>query len=138
MAITMPKKGDRVSFSLVVSGINGDERTGLLVDAADIGYTTAILIDPGLNVKHNNLFPYFKNKVNGVEDPSVYNYIVLKLPNGSPEVIGVPWIQDSTFKFIEGVRRVVTIENWRQEWDAPMRTFYASLGAAINITEQSH
>lgn len=137
MAITLPKKGDIVRFQLVRNDLIGGERINSKVDSNTVGYSTAIRIDPELNVKHKNLFPFFQNKVNGIDDPSAYDYLILKdAVNGQLEAIGVPWIQDSTFVIIEGRRADITIETWREDWRGPTLAFFASLGASINLNVQ--
>lgn len=136
MAITLPTKGDIVTFQLVVNTVNGGERLDVTVDAVNIGYSTAIFVDPELNSKHANLYPYFKDKVQGVNDPTAYNYLVLKGRNGKLEAVGIPWILDSSFKLIQGRRATITIENWQEAWDGPMRTFFAGLNAAIVVTKE--
>lgn len=137
MAITLPSKGDIVSFQLVVTNINGGERLDVTVDAVKIGYSTAIFVDSQLNAKHANLYPYFKDKVKGVNDPAAYDYLVVKGRNGQLEAIGIPWILDSSFKIIEGRRCTITIENWQEGWDAPARTFFAGLGASIVMVKET-
>lgn len=136
MALTLPTKGDIVSFQLVVNDINGSGRVDVTVDAPKVGYNTAVLVDSQLNVKHANLFPYFSSKVQGNNNPEAYDYMILKGRNGQMEAIGIPWILDSSFKIIEGRRNIMTCENWREEWDGPTRTFFAGLGAAITMVKE--
>jgi len=138
MAFTLPSKGDYISFQFVHAGILGDERRQVPVDAVGVGYLTALKIDQELNVKHKNMFPYFASKVNGIDDPSAYNYIVYRNLNGQMEVVGIPWILDSSFLIIAGLRCAMVCDTWREIWDAPTKSFFASLGAAVtyNVTNK--
>ena len=128
MATPDPKKGDIVSFQLVINGVNGDERVDVKVDGL-INYQVARMIDPQLAVKHAALYPYFSTKVGNVDDPSKYDYMVVQGRNGQVEVIGIPWIQDATFRIIDGRTATVLIDNWREDFRAPLKTFMANLGA---------
>jgi len=132
--IQIPAKGNTVSFQLVRNDINGGSRELVKVDAADVGYSTAIRIEPELNVKHANLYPFFKDKVGNVDDPSLYNYLILQGRNGALEVVGIPWILDSTFRIVAAQRATWVCENYRPEWKGPSATFFASLGAAVVLT----
>lgn len=128
MAIS-PMLNDIVDFQLVVNGVVGDERIGCLVIAPSLTYQAARFMDPEIAVKHNTLFQYFQNKVGGVDDPNAYNYFAVMLPNGKSEVIGYPWVNDPTFKTIQGRTRTITVNNWEEKMDAPMKKFLRDLGA---------
>lgn len=132
MAIVKPVTGDIVSFQLVQNGIVGTERVDVKVDGV-IRYQTAKQIDPELNVKHNNLFPYFRTEVNNINDPSIYDYMTVIGRNGQTEVIGLPWVNPSTFKVIEGRIATMTIDNWREDFAGPVKTFMTSLGASYTL-----
>lgn len=135
MAIVKPVTGDIVSFQLVQNGILGDERVDVKVDGV-LRYQTARQIDPELNTKHNNLYPYFRNEVNNVNDPSSYDYVALVGRNGALEIIGLPWINSSTFRTIEGRIATLAIDNWRTDFEGPLKTFMTSLGASYTIHVQ--
>jgi hypothetical protein len=134
MAIATPKSGDIVSFQLVQNGLLGDERVQVRVSAADVDYQTAKLIDPQLNVKHTTLFPYFKDAVGGIDNPSAYKYVTFQLANGAIEVIGVPWIKEATYRIVDGRIETIQITNFREEFRGPLLTFLKNLGASYTIT----
>lgn len=134
MAIPTPKSGDIVSFQLVQNGLLGDERSQVKVSGSDLDYQTAKMIDPQLNIKHTTLFPYFKDAVGGVDDPGKYKYAVFKLANGNLEVIGIPWIKESTYRLVDGRIADLQITNFREEFRGPMQTFLANLGATYTMT----
>lgn len=93
------KGGERISFSLVKSGIVGGTYTSVLVDSV-AGYSTARAISTDLASKHANLYPFFKDKVDNINDASKYKYLIIK-PNDLSEqliAIGIPWINESTVK----------------------------------------
>lgn len=133
----VPVKGDIVTFQLVKNGINGGERIESKI-TGDLDYGTALMIDPELNVKHKALFPYFASKVGMVDDPSAYGYIALVGANGAIEVIGIPWIEDSTYSIIQSQKATYVITNWREAWDGPMTTFLSNLGATYTRTVSSN
>lgn len=126
------KNSDIVSFQLVQSGIVGDERVEVKVTGV-VSYAIARMIDTSIAIKHANLYPYFKDKVENVDDPSVYQYLTLEASNGSVEVVGLPWINDSTLTIIDGRTATLQISNWREEFRGPIRTFMASLGANVTL-----
>lgn len=128
-----PTKGDIVNFQLVKNDINGGERIGSKITGI-LDYGTALMIDPQLNVKHAALFPYFSSKVGGVDDPAGYEYITLVGVNGAIEVVGLPWIEDSTYSVIQSQKATYVITNWREAWDGPMTTFLSNLGATYTRT----
>lgn len=128
MATVNPKKGDVVSFQFVKNGLIGDGKQAVRVDG-EINYNIARSIDPEVNVKHRMLYPYFQGKVNNIDDPTAYGYIVVVNTDGRPEVIGIPWIQDATFQFVQSMRNLVNITNWQPSWEPAFKTFMVSLGA---------
>lgn len=132
MAIAV-KTGDIVSFQLVINGINGDERVQVKVASASINYQAARMIDPQLAVKHVALYPHFQDKVQGNDDPAAYDYMLVQGLD-QLEVIGIPWIQESTFKLINTREALCTITNFREEFRAPFETFLSNLGATYTLT----
>lgn len=131
--IINPKSGDKVSFQLMVNGVNGDERVQVTVIASDINYQAATLMEPQLVLKHTALFPYFDEKVGFVNDPSKYNYMAVQWANGRIEVIGIPWIQESSWRIVDGRIATLQITNFREEFRAPIKTFLANLGATYTL-----
>lgn len=129
-----PTIGDLIDFRLVVDGINGDKRTEVTV-AGVLNYATARLIDPQIAVKHANLFSYFQDKVNNINDPASYNYLSYTNRNGQTEVVGIPWILDSSYQTVSGRTQTLVISNWRESWRPTVNTFFANLGANFTSHE---
>lgn len=129
-----PKNGDVVSFQLMVNSINGDERVEVTVVAADISYQAALIMEPQVGIKHTALFPYFDSKVGFVNNPSSYNYMAVQGRNGAIEVIGIPWIQESSYRVVDGRVATLSITNFREDFRAPIKTFLANLGATYTLT----
>lgn len=127
MAIN-PKKGDVVSFQFVQNGLIGDGKRGVRVDG-ELNYNIARAIDPEVNVKHRMLYPYFQEKVGRIDDPTAYGYIGIVNPDGKLEVVGIPWILESTFQFVQTMRNSLNITNWQPSWEPALKTFMAGLGA---------
>lgn len=132
-SIINPKSGDIVSFQLVVNSVNGDERVQVTVIAGDINYQAAMLMEPQIGLKHTALFPYFDDKVGFVNDPSKYNYMAVQWANGKIEVIGIPWIQESSYRIVDGRIADLAITNFREDFRAPLKTFLANLGATYTL-----
>lgn len=133
MALVTPRSGDIVSFQLVANGLIGDERTEVKVSGVGIDYQTALMIDQQIGIKHVALFPYFTEQVGGINDPSAYEYVTFIGRNGIPEAIGIPWIQYSTYKILDGRQATVQITNFREDFRAPLITFLANLGATYTL-----
>ena len=109
-------KGDRITFSLVRAGIAGDTFINVLVDSGTTGYGTARLISTDLNNKHANLYAFFKEKVNNINDPSAYDYIVIK-PNDLKEeyiAIGKPWINEDSIVTSQTNNVIVELYNFEE------------------------
>ena len=131
-----PVIDDIVDFQLVQSGIVGDQRTDVKVSGT-LDYNTARMIDPSIQSKHTALYPYFKDKVQNVNDPSVYKYMTCINNNGVTEVIGIPWILDSSYTVVDGRVATIVIANWREDWRSVTETFLSNLGANYSITVEN-
>ena len=129
-----PKSGDIVSFQLMVNSVNGDDRVEVTVVAADINYQAALLMEPQLGIKHTALFPYFDSKVGFVNNPANYNYMAVQWRNGEIEVIGLPWIQESSYRIVDGRVATLQVTNFREDFRGPIKTFMANLGATYTLT----
>lgn len=128
MPVVNPKKGDVISFQFVKNGLIGDGKQGVKV-VGDVEYSVAKAIDPELNVKHQQLYPYFKDAVGNVNDPATYDYVSIMNANGVLEVIGIPWILASSFTYVQNIRRIINVLNWQPAWQPALESFMAGLGA---------
>lgn len=128
------KNGDIVSFSLVQANIINNDYTNVTVLGQGM-FDVARGIDPELRNKHYNLYPYFKDKVNNVDDPNYADgYLILKLSNGELSAIGVPWINEDTFEVISGETRVYTFPTWKSKYESSLHELLANLGAEYSYT----
>ena len=128
-----PVVGDIVDFSLVEAGIYGDKRIEVkVIGVAE--FEAARLIDPQLLNKHTALYPYFKDAVGNVNDPSVYSYMILMNNTGQSEVVGLPWVLESTYKTVSSRTATYVIQNFREEFRSPIQKFLADLGATYIMT----
>lgn len=134
MPFIIPKNGDIVSFQLVVNGLNGDERMQVKVVVGEMDYQAALLMEQQLGIKHTVLYPYFDSKVGYVDNPANYSYMAVQGVNGKIEVIGIPWIQESSYRIVDGRVATLSITNFREDFRAPMVTFLANLGATYTMT----
>lgn len=128
MAIN-PMVNDTIDFQLVVNGINGDARKGATIITGLMSYQAALFMDQELASKHANLFAYFKDKVGGVDDPSIYQYFAIRNVNDKMEVIGVPWINEDTYRTVKSRTRTYVIVNFEEKMDAPFAKFFKDMGA---------
>lgn len=131
-----PRTNDIVDFQLVQNGILGDGRVDVAVTASGLTYETAKLIDPQLNVKHTALFQYFQSKVGGVDNPAAYQYFAVRDSNGSVEVIGIPWVNETTFKVVVGRIRNYSFNNWQEKFEAPFHKFLRDMGISYTYSDK--
>ncbi|ASU03646.1 hypothetical protein RISINGSUN_24 [Erwinia phage vB_EamM_RisingSun] len=127
-----PNIGDIVDFQLVQSGIYGDKRVEVKITGL-LDYNTARLIDPQLNNKHTALFPYFRESVGNVNDPAAYQYMAVTNSAGTTEMVGLPWVLEATFKAVTSRTATYVIQNFREEFRAPIQRFLADLGAVYTM-----
>lgn len=127
MAAINPKKGDIISFQFVHNGLIGNGKDQVKVEG-DINYSMAKSIDPEIDTKHQALYPYFAESVQNVDDPKVYSYIGIINQDGQVEIIGIPWILASTFKYSESERAVIGVSRWQAKHKPAFDTFFQSLG----------
>lgn len=134
--IINPMVNDVIDFQLVVNGVNGDARKGATIITGLMSYQAALFMDQELASKHANLFAYFKDKVGGVNDPSLYQYFAIKNVNDRMEVIGIPWINDDTYRVVASRTRTYVIVNFEEKMDAPFTKFLKDMGANYTYTEE--
>lgn len=103
-----------------------------------MNYSAARIIDNQLALKHSALYPYFKEKVSNNDNPALYQYLVYENANGVPEVVGIPWILESTYKSIKGRVMVITIQNWSEAERENYVTFLSNMGATYIMTEKTN
>lgn len=126
--------GDVVSFKLVQANIINNDYTNVTV-LGNVLYDVARSSDSELRNKHLNLFPYFKDKVNSVDDPNYASgYLIVRLSNGVLSPVGVPWINEDTFEVISGESRVYTFPTWKSRYEASLHDLLANLGATYSYT----
>lgn len=136
MAIEV-NEGDIVDFNLVTNTILGGKRTGVTVLAPPMAYSVASTIDPELSSKHKNLYPYFKDKVDNVDDPAKYKYFVVQNSNGVKEVIGVPWVLDESYAAIKVRQVTYVIHNFQESMRGTINTMLNNLGANYTSMDSS-
>ena len=131
--INLIKKDDIINFDMITPGIYGDQYKAALV-AGVVPYNLAKLVDPSIDVKHANFYPFFKDKVDNVNSPDIYNYFILQLDKTKSDLIaiGFPWINADSLTTITTRYATVIIQNF-QEWQrAPLVDCLNSLN--VNYT----
>jgi hypothetical protein len=132
--ITLIKKDDIINFDMITQGIYGDQYKAAVVNSI-APYGVARLIDPSIDVKHANFYPFFKDSVDNVNDPSVYNYFILQLDPTKSDylVIGFPWINVDSLTTLTTRTATVIIQTF-QEWQkAPLIDCLNSLNVKYTI-----
>lgn len=125
--------GSTVSFRMVDTTLIAKNFNNVKVLTGDAVYEIARGIDPELQTHHEALFPYFKDKVDNVNSPTVYNYAIVQLQNGTVVPVGLPWIDETTLQVIDTQRASIEITNFRVEWEDPIRDLLNNLGASYTI-----
>lgn len=132
--ISTIKKDDIINFDMIAPGIFGDQYKSALVNSI-APYGLARLIDPSIDVKHANFYPFFKESVDNVNDPSVYDYFILQLDPTKANyiVIGFPWINVDSLTTLRTRTATVIIQTF-QEWQrAPLIDCLNSLNVAYTL-----
>lgn len=124
------RSGDLINFDMITPGIFDSQYKSVIV-AGIFDYLPARVIDPELQVKHDGLYTYFKDKVNNVNDMTVYKYLAIQPNKDTSEllVIGFPWIREDTLQITQGRKGTCLISNWQQSFEAPFKDFLNNLGA---------
>lgn len=126
------KTGDIIEYSLVTDTVLGGKRSGFVVSSGDMDFRLASKLYPEIVQLHKNLFPYFKDKVDNVDDPSKYSYFVATGPNGKEEVIGKPWVIDTSLQIVTSKQVTYVLNAFKESQRATIETMFRNLG--INFT----
>lgn len=128
------KRGDIVNFDMIKPGIYGSQYKGVIVDST-AGYRTAIAVDATVDVNHANFYNYFKDKVDNVNDPTRYEYIIIQpdKTKGNLIAIGLPWIMDNTLSVISSRTANITIRNFQEFQRAPLNDFLKNLNVDFTL-----
>ena len=127
------EEGDEVTFQLVTSGILDTSFSNVKV-LGTLAYDGARLIDPELASKHYSLYSYFKDAVGNVDNPAAYKYLVVQLSNGAAQVVGIPWIMESSFTVVGDQVGTIIITGYQQKFTAPLQDLLGNRGAKDTLT----
>lgn len=135
MSIQNLKNGDIIDFDMIRPGIFGDQYKAALISGI-VDYNTARMIDPEINAKHANFYPFFQSSVDNVNNPNVYSYLVLQLDvtKSNLIVIGYPWINPASLKTISSRYATVIIRNFQEHQRAPLVDFLKNLNVEYTLT----
>lgn len=134
MTLDQIASGDIVNFDMIVPGIFGSQYKGVTVTGT-FDYITARALDPELQVKHDALYPYFKDSVNNVNDITAYRYFGIRPDKSTSEIIvvGYPWIRADSLQVTKGRQAHVIISPWQEAYSAPLKDFLNNLNAGYTI-----
>lgn len=131
-------EGDVVDFNLVTNSILGGKRTGVQVKSGLLDYSLAVQLDPELNSKHANMYPFFQEKVQNVNNPASYKYFAVTNAQGKNEIIGVPWVLDTSFKPIATRQVTYVIHNFQENMRGAIETLFSNLGASFTSLDETN
>lgn len=137
--LNLLKKGDIVNFDMIRPGIFGAQYKAALITGI-IDYETARIIDPDIYNKHQAFYPFFKDSVDNVNDPSIYNYMALQLDptKAGRTIIGFPWIDKDSLKTIQSRYAQVIIQNFQEYQRPTLIDFLEGLNVTyvLTVTDQ--
>jgi len=99
--------GNTVSFDVYPSSILGSKFSNVKVIALMDKDTASTWIDP--EAMHANVYPTLPATV--VDDPSSYQFVMLKHSNGETSVIGLPWIIENSVQVIQKGTLTIRLDN---------------------------
>jgi hypothetical protein len=126
--IKLIKKNDIIDFDMIAPGIFGDQYKAMTVLSV-APYSIAQAFDQNLATKHAAFYPLFKDSVDNIDSPSIYDYFILQKDITKAEyiAIGFPWINEASLKGIVTRRANVVIQNFQEFHRAPLLDFMNSL-----------
>ncbi|QCW23202.1 hypothetical protein HWC35_gp132 [Vibrio phage USC-1] len=125
---------DKISFRIVESGLMNSAFEGVTYQGT-VSYAVALQVTKDINIKHQNLKAYFKTTYPTALNPTDYQYILVKHPNGIIEAIGETWIVKNSLKVVNVKSKVITITNWSEWFKDPIEDRLNSLGANFTIKD---
>ena len=125
---------DTVDFNVHPTAVlgSGFQRVKLLA-VLDID-TASVYIDP--HAMHATVYPTLPSGT--PNDPSQYSYLKVQMPNGTKQVLGIPWINEGSVTKISGSRIVITIEDVSSDDLLPIKNALTANGyatAKVDLTE---
>jgi hypothetical protein len=132
--ISTIKADDIVNFDMITPGIFGDQYKGVIVNGL-VSYAVAKRLDPSIDGKHANFYPFFKDSVDNVDDPNLYKYLTVQLDSTQSEllVFGVPWINKDSLAAIKSREATVVIRGFVEFHRAPLVDFLNSLNVPYTM-----
>ena len=61
-----------------------------------------------LSARHVNVYPHLPPGT--PDDPSMYDYVKVKMPSGENTILGIPWINLDTLTLVQSLTIVATID----------------------------
>jgi len=125
---------DIINFDMITPGIYGDQYKGVIVNGI-VSYAVAKRLDPSIDGRHANFYPFFKDSVDNVNDPNVYKYLTVQLDATQSEllVFGIPWINKDSLTTITTREAQIIIQGFVEYHRAPLIDFLNSLNVQYTI-----
>lgn len=132
--LNLLQKNDIINFDMIRPGIFGAQYKSALITGI-VDYNTARIIDPDVYAKHQAFYPFFKDSVDNVNNPEIYNYLILQLDPTKADriVIGFPWIDKDSLKTIQSRYATVIIQNFQEYQRAPLVDFLEGMNVTYTL-----
>lgn len=103
--------GQRVSFEVYPTSVLGSRYRDVVLDGT-ISPHTAIMMGYDIAALHANV--YSSLPPGTPNDPYMYNYVAIRHPNGTREIVGEPCIRSETLEALTAGRVTLVFENKTQ------------------------
>lgn len=107
--ITSDDIGKFVSFTVYPAGYLGSNFTNVKILGIISPATARIFAD--IDAQHANIYPSLPVGFNQPGKQNTYNYVHVRLQDGQETVLGLPWINMSTYVVLQNLKYVVTLNN---------------------------
>lgn len=94
------------SFDVHPSAILGTGFKNVTVQAT-LDYQSALAF-ADIDALHANVYRYLP--AGTPNRPQDFDYLMVRMPDGQPTIIGIPWIVEETITLVESLKMTVTIE----------------------------
>lgn len=88
------KLNDLITFRTYSDNIFGVSFTNVRIVAVYDADTAMAFVD--IYSRHQSIYPFIPSSNGIANDPKLYSYVKVLLPNGEHEILGLPWIDETT------------------------------------------
>lgn len=99
--------GDKISFEVYPGHIYGNSFNNVTISAF-FDYKLANALGFDVTSAHQMVYPTLPEGV--PNDPTQYNYIQLTMASGETQILGTPWIRESTISISDGKKLTLVFQ----------------------------